>query len=227
MLEYQKHEQEVANGWDSTPTGSTNLFDIAQAMGYKPEVFNLMIGSMTKDEYDTTYTRSAKVINRMTTRRKKGRTGIDAMKDICLSFPNKDNIARIFRLEGVHVELYQDDQRDINRISDHEPDFIMTKKGVFGTTSKNVKIHFTNKKLTGKFMMDEMKYIKLCKENTVLVLINTNTKQFAVLDLNHMKGVDVTNEYRWGKFLTGLNYTPKRVRQMSEGHMTPIIKSIF
>lgn len=226
---FRLHEQEVANGWDSTPTGGHDLIGgIAIGFDYSPEVMELMSGVLTDEEYLERYSGAEHVINKMTKNRKKGRRNISAMRDIVTAFPNKDNTARILRAEGVDVKLYKDDQRDINRISDHEPDFVMSKKNMFGITIKrNVKIHFTTNKMEGKLLMDPEKFIKYFQKDTTILVLNTTTKQYGVIDTKKTMMKDLTYEFRGGKHLASISYKPKRVALMSEGNMTPVVNDLF
>lgn len=227
---FRTHEQEVANGWDSTPTGGHDLIGgLAMGFDYSPEVIDLMSGVLTDEEYLEKYSDAEHVIKKMTNNRKKGRKNVSAMRDIVTAFPNKDNIARIFRAEGVDVKLYKKDQREINRNSDHEPDFKMSKKNMFGITVKrNVKLHFTNNKLDGSYWIDPMKFVKYAKKDTTILIINTNTKQYGVIDTKdrYMK-LTYKDVYRGKKFLADISYSPKRVVLMSEGNMKPIINDLF
>lgn len=226
---FYAHEQEVANGWDSTPTGGHDLIGgIAMGFDYSPEVMELMSGVLTDEEYLERYSGAKHVINKMTNNRKKGRKSVSAMRDIVTAFPNKDNTARIFRAEGVNVELFKDDQRDINRISDHEPDFVMSKKNMFGITIKrNVKIHFTTNKMEGKLLMDPEKFIKYFQKDTTILILNTTTKQYGVIDTKKIMMKDLTYEFRGRKHLASISYKPKKVVLMSEGNMTPVVNDLF
>ena len=227
---FYAHEQEVANGWDSTPTGGHDLIGgIAMGFDYSPEVMELMSGVLTDEEYLKKYASAKQVINKMTNNRKKGRKSVSAMRDIVTAFPNKDNTARIFRAEGVDVNLFNKDQRSINRISDHEPDFVMSKKNMFGITIKrNVKLHFTTNKLDGRFLIEPDKFIKYFQKDTTILIINTNTKQFGVIDTtDKMMVKDLKYEFFGGKHLASIPYRPKRVALMSEGNMKPIINDLF
>ena len=228
MMDYYQHEQEVANGWDETPTGSNDLiYGIGISMGYYPEVFDLMSGEMSKDDYSNRYVSADHKIKKMTERRKKSRNSYDAMRDIVLSFPNKDMFAEICRKSGIEVELFNEDGRCINRLSDHEPDFIMSKPNLFGKITRNVKVQFTNNPIGTSFLMSEDKFIRLHGHNTTLVIINTNTKQFAVVNMSTLKSDEVKPIYRFGKFMESIKITPKRVPFYSSGNISNLIKNIF
>ena len=148
MMDYYQHEQEVANGWDETPTGSNDLiYGIGISMGYYPEVFDLMSGTMSKDDYSNRYVSADHKIKKMTERRKKSRNSYDAMRDIVLSFPNKDMFAEICRKSGIEVELFNEDARCINRLSDHEPDFIHM-RGENDLVFSALSALFENRKIT-------------------------------------------------------------------------------
>lgn len=225
MMNYYQHEQEVANGWDTL--SNDLLYGIAPMMNYNQDVFDLMTNKFTNEEYDARYPQTAKVIKKMTARRKKFRDPHSAAREIALSFINKDMFATICRASGVEVELFNEHGREINKLSDHEPDFIMSKSNLFGKIERNVKVQFTNNPLGTSFLMSEDKFIKLHGHNTTLVIINTNTKQFAVVNMSTLKSDEVKPIYRFGKFMESIKITPKRVPFYSSGNISNLIKNIF
>lgn len=224
-MDYYQHEVEVAKGWDTTSNDLIN--DIAPLMSYPPEVFDLMTGRFTNEEYDARYPQTAKVINKMTSRRKKSRDPHTAARDITLSFINKDMFATICRKSGIGVALFNQYGRDINYLSDHEPDFVMSKSTMIGKIRRNVKIQFTNNPIGTSFLMPEDKFIKLHNMDTTMVIINTNTKQYAVVHVAFLKSSEVKSVYRFGKFMQQISIHPKRVPFYSEGNINKLIKDIF
>lgn len=231
---FYEHEQEVANGWDSTPTGGNDLItSYAVSMGYEPEVMDLISGIYSDEEYFEKYPHVKNIIKKMSDIRKKGRKSVNAMRDIMIANINKDQFANIFRKEGIDVQLYKDDKRSINVVSEHEPDFVMTKKTLFGKTSKNVKLHFTTEKMDGKYFIDTEKLIHYFQKNTIILIINTNTKQYGVIDTADSIKMVRYDEYKYkrrskdGDTFGCIEYTPKRVALMSEGNMKPIINDLF
>ena len=182
------------------------------------------------DDYISTrnlFSFQAKVIKEMTTRRKKSRDPHSAAREITLSFINKDMFATICRASGIEVELFNEHGREINRLSDHEPDFIMSKSSLFGKIERNVKIQFTNNPIGTSFLMPEDKFIKLNNHCTTLVIINTNTKQYAVVHMLSLKSSEVKSTYRFGKFMQQISIRPKLVPLYSEGNIGRLLKDIF
>lgn len=225
MMNYYQHEQEVANGWDTL--SNDLLYGIAPMMNYNQDVFDLMTNRFTNEEYDARYPQTAKVIKKMTARRKKFRDPHSAAREIALSFINKDMFATICRASGVEVELFNEHGREINKLSDHEPDFIMSKSNLFGKIERNVKVQFTNNPLGTSFLMSEDKFIKLHNHCTTLVIINTNTKQYAVVHMPSLKSSEMKSVYKFGKFMQQISISPKLVPFYSEGNISKLIKDIF
>lgn len=221
---YYEHEQEVANGWDSTPTGTTDLLSLMVSMDYPYSVQDLFRG-----KFDSTkYPKESDIINKMRYPRKKGRTSLDAMKDIVTSFVNKDVLANIIKHSGVEVNLFNEKSREINTVSKHEPDFIMKKSNMFGTVTRNVKMKFTTNPLTYTTFISLEKFIEYHKSNTSLLIVNTYTKQFAVVHVHNLKSTEIETVYqRNGQVLVKMNIVPKRVPFYSEGNITNLVKTLF
>lgn len=224
MTKYQIHEQRVANGWD---TQTKDLLGLAEKMNYDPSVLDLLNRTFTNDVYDTLYPKSAKVINKMTNNRMKSRDPHDAMRDICLSFINKDYLAGLCNTSNVSVNLYNKNARTINMMSSHTPDFIMVKTGMLGTkTTRNVKFYFTNNPLGNMFLVNPQKLMEYIRHDTVLVVVNTNSKQFTAIHTSKLDTKNLSSIFRYNKCLYVIPTTPQKVTTF-ENDINDLIKSIF
>lgn len=224
MMNYQLHEQQVANGWD-TPT--KDLLGLAEKMNYDPSVMDILNRTFTNDVYDTLYPKAAKVINKMTNNRIKSRTPHDAMRDICLSFINKDYLAGLFAASNVSVKLYDKNTRTINKMSSHIPDFTMIKKSMLGTkTTRNVKFYFTNNPIKNTFLINTKKLTEYVKHDTILVIVNTNSKQFTTIHTSKLNIINLTTTIRYSQCLYIIPIIPQKVTTI-ENNINDLVKSIF
>lgn len=228
-MNYQLHEQIIADGWDSQPSDSKDLIKgFAASMNYNNSVFDLLNRTFTNDVYDTFYQKESKVINKMTNNRKKSRDPHEAMRDICLSFINKDHLANLFKSSNIDVQLYKKNSRTINKVSTHVPDFIMTKSNMFGTkTSRNVKFYFTTNPIKNIFLISTSKLMNYIKHNVVLVVVNTNTKQFTVIHTCKLNVQKLEHTFYYKQCLFQIPVVPHKVPAMKEHNIDEMIKSVF